>query len=177
MRLLTCFSTRATAHPFLIDWEDFKINTLTNASPGQNEEVMVNAGTTLALLHPALYPVAVGVTAWDMFVFAGEKITGRPASDSGQYIEELKNKLRKEVFVPGFQFYPAVNPTPSGSSGASTKNGGSTTQSGGGSGGQSSKTSSGGGSGYINTPGLLPRSVAPVGQYGGKPIYCWGYCG
>jgi RHS repeat-associated protein len=40
--------------------------------------------------------------------------------------------------------------------------------------GAASKSSGGGGVGF---PSILPRSQNPVGQSGGKPVYCWGPCG
>jgi hypothetical protein len=42
-------------------------------------------------------------------------------------------------------------------------------------GGTAATSKSSGGS-SVSAPGLLPRSQNPVGQSGGKPVFCWGVC-
>jgi RHS repeat-associated protein len=56
-----------------------------NVPASQQVGTAVDIGVTLGLmLLPTLAPAAVTFTFWDVFVAAGEKITGRPASDSGR---------------------------------------------------------------------------------------------
>jgi hypothetical protein len=76
----------------------------------------IDIGIPLMLLVPSLAPVAVPATFYEVFVFTGEVITGRPASDSGPYVEGLKERARNGWKIPGYNFSPALKPTSPGSS-------------------------------------------------------------
>jgi RHS repeat-associated protein len=88
-----------------------------NFSATQQIGTAIDVGIPLTLtLVPSFSPVAIASTIWDVFVFTGEKITGRPASDAEAYVEALKEHPREGLKVPGINLAPAYRPGSSGSS-------------------------------------------------------------